>query len=97
MVADIITSQVAKLTATNTASRRRQRAAFYVLIIVALGVAAVAIWLDVYCEGCSVDGRNGIGDTRDLKSFASGLAFAMLPAMMVWAVPLMVFVPRTLV
>lgn len=70
----------------HAASARRHTATIVTLALVALFVAVG-----------SVTARGFYGyHHRDLPAFASGLAFSALPAVVVWALPLLVFVPRAL-
>lgn len=77
-------SQVARLTASRVASDRRQRATLVVLALAAVTVAAVAgVMREVY------EYEHG-----DVPSFALGLGVAVVPALLVWALPQLAFVPR---
>lgn len=76
--------QVAKLKASHVASTRRQSATILVLASVAVAVAVAAgVLRGVYGY-----------EHGDVPSFALGLAAAMVPAVLVWALPHLVFTPR---
>lgn len=77
-------SQVATLRASQVASSRRQSATLLVLVTVAVAVAVAAgVMKGVYGY-----------DHGDVPSFALGLAAAVVPALLVWALPHLTFVPR---
>jgi len=79
----LTTPQVAKLKASHVASTRRQSATILVLASVALVVAVAAgVLRGVYGY-----------EHGDVPSFALGLAAAMVPAILVWALPHLVFTP----
>lgn len=77
-------SQVARLRASKVASSRRQAATVLALASAALAVGGVVAALRV------VYGY----DHGDVLSFALGLAVAVVPALFVWALPLLAFAPR---
>lgn len=76
--------QVATLRASQVASARRQSATLLVLASVALAVAVAA---------GVVKGVYGYAH-GDVPSFALGLAVAVVPALLVWALPHLAFAPR---